>query len=91
MHEPAMLRPDVRAVLLDHGLAPRPTTPLALVRAHLNDLYRFEIRHLRDRLRRGAFPLPEYVPRVVALRTRYRLLSLPLAHWVTPADDSCVR
>lgn len=85
------LRPDVAAALLAHGLRPRPDTPLPLLRAYLNDLYRFEIRRLKGRLHAGDFPLAEYVPRVIALRGRYRLLSLPLVHWSLPPADRPLR
>jgi hypothetical protein len=44
---------DFLEQLLTHGLAPAPATPPALVRDALNDLYRFEIRRLRERLRGG--------------------------------------
>jgi hypothetical protein len=71
----------VRASLITHGLAPRLETPPARVREFLNDLYRYELRRLRDRLVRGEFPRGEYLDRVVALRRRYPLMSLPVPFW----------
>ena len=85
------LHPEVAAALLAHGLRPAPGTPLPLLRGFLNDLYRFEIRQLKGRLRDGAFPLAEYVPRVIALRGRYRLLSRPLVHWTHAPGDGPLR
>jgi len=63
------------------GLAPGPSTPPSVVRDQLNDLYRFELRRMRDELRAGALPKLEYVDRVVALRKHYWPLTLPLAAW----------
>ncbi len=63
------------------GLAPTPATPPVVVRDQLNDLYRFELRRMRDQLRAGAIPRPEYLDRVVALRKHYWPLTLPLTAW----------
>jgi hypothetical protein len=63
------------------GLAPTPETPPSLVRAALNDLYRYELRTARDRLRAGAFEKSTYLDLVVALRKKYCLLTLPLGAW----------
>ena len=67
--------------LARHGLRPRPNTSPQTLREAINDLYRYEIRRLRDRCRAGEFSTRELPARVVALRERYMLLSLPLAHW----------
>ncbi len=77
----------VLEALLRHGLAPRPDTDPAKVRELLSALYVFEIRELRARRREleralGPQPLDEYARQVEALRGRYRLLELPLPHWV---------
>lgn len=77
-----ILKPEVLAALADHGLRPGAGTPLALLRAQINDLYRIEIRKLRDRCRAGEFPTTELAPRVVELRKRYMLLSIPVDRWV---------
>jgi hypothetical protein len=69
-------RPDVLERLETHGIRPRSTTRPELVREFVNDLYRYEIRQLRDRLRRGEFPKQTYYDRVVALRNRYTILAL---------------
>lgn len=78
---PHRYRAPVLEALLEHGLRPTPLTPPSLVRELLDDMYRFEIRRLRARLLRGDFPKREYSNRVVALRRRYPLLSLPLVNW----------
>lgn len=67
--------------LATHGLVPTATTPPERLREVVNDLYRYEIRQLRDRCRAGAFPVHELSTRVIALRRRYLLLSTPLAAW----------
>ena len=68
--------------LAAHGLRPHADTPLALLREQINDLYRLEIRTLRDRCRAGEFPVNELAARVVELRRRYLLLSIPTAQWI---------
>lgn len=77
-----VLRPEILEALAEHGLKPGAATPLALLRAQINDLYRVEIRTLRDACRAGSFPVTELAPRVVELRRRYLLLSIPLTQWV---------
>ena len=79
-----ILKPEILSALAGHGLQPRAGTPLALLREQINDLYRVEIRTLRDRCRAGEFPTTELAPRVVELRKRYMLLSIPIDRWVVP-------
>jgi len=69
-------RKDVLDQLALHGMQPKPTTPPERVRECLNDLYRYEIRRLRDRWRRGEFPKAAYYDLVVELRNKYGLLAL---------------
>jgi hypothetical protein len=78
------LKPEVLEALAEHGLRPRDGTPASLLREQINDLYRIEIRTLRDRCRAGEFPVTELAPRVVELRKRYLLLSIPIAQWYSP-------
>ena len=75
------LKPEVLEELARHGLAPKPDTSPALLREQINDLYRLEIRGLRDRCRAGEFTTRELPARVVELRKRYMLLSIPIEHW----------
>ena len=75
-------RSDVLERLQTHGIRPRPTTPPELVRGFVNDLYRYEIRRLRDRLLRGEFPRDTYFDRVVTLRNKYSVLALQPSQFV---------
>jgi hypothetical protein len=75
-------RADVLARLETHGIRPRPATRPELVRALVNDLYRYEIRRLRDSLLRGDFPKNTYIDRVVTLRNKYSVLALRPAEFV---------
>jgi hypothetical protein len=77
-------RPEVLEELGRHGLVPRPDTPPQRLRDAINDLYRHEIRGLRDRCRAGEFSTQELPARVVELRKRYVLLSIPMAAWTEP-------
>ena len=61
---------------------PAAHTPPELVRGFINDLYRHELRRLRDRLLNKEFPKHEYLDRVVAVRDRYRVLSLKPRQWL---------
>ena len=65
-----------------YGIFPRATTRPELVREFVNDLYRYEIRRLRDRLLRGEFPRNTYFDRVVSLRNKYSVLALRPAEFV---------
>ena len=70
--------------LARHGLRPRADTAPGQLRAQINDLYRVEIRALRDRCRAGEFSTQELPGRVVELRKRYLLLSIPVTRWTEP-------
>ena len=69
-------RQEVRTLLWRHGVNPLPGTPPELVHEFVSDLYRFELRRLRDRLVRREIPKEGYYERVVALRRQYLLVSL---------------
>ena len=73
--------PAILDALASHGLVPRPDTAPRFLRDAINDLYRYEIRRLRDRCRAGEFPSTALAGHVVALRRRYLLLSTPLDRW----------
>jgi hypothetical protein len=75
-------RLEVLAALERHGVRPRPDTPPALVHEFVSDLYRYELRRLRDRLVRGEIPRVGYHDRVVALRRQYPLVSLTPEQWL---------
>lgn len=80
--------PHILEALASHGLVPQPGTTPQTLRDAINDLYRYEIRGLRDRCRAREFPVHELAPRVVELRRRYLLLSTPLAAWTTSDGGS---
>ena len=73
--------PDLRDALAGFGLAPRPDTPPVFVRDALSDLYRFEIRRLRDRLLAGRVAKADYIGLVISLRKKYWPLTLTPAAW----------
>jgi hypothetical protein len=75
-------RPDVLAQLGAHGVTPKPSTSPEFVRDFLNDLYRYELRRLRDRLVRREIAKPDYYAHVVEVRRRYPLLSMKLWEWM---------
>jgi hypothetical protein len=70
----------------EHGIRPGADTRPSIVRAYLNDLYRYELRRLKVRLLRSEFPRASYFHRVVALRMRYPLLSIPERQWMAPGS-----
>jgi hypothetical protein len=74
-------RPEILAALLRHGVRPTSATRPALVHEFVSDLYRYELRRLRDRLRHREFPKHEYFGRVVELRKRYRVISMRASEW----------
>ncbi len=73
--------PELIAALPAFGLAPTPHTPPLLVRDALNDLYRYEIRRLRQRLLDGHVVKVNYIGEVIVLRKKYWPLALQPAHW----------
>jgi hypothetical protein len=79
---PYRYRSAVLEQLSNHGVHPRPTTPPELVHDFVNDLYRYELRRLRDRLVRGDIPKAGYYDRVVELRRKYPLVSLKPHEWL---------
>jgi hypothetical protein len=75
-------RRDVLLALQSHGVRPTPDTPPELVRDFVRDLYKYEIRRLRERYLRGEFPKAEYSDRVEALRRAYPVLALRARDWL---------
>ena len=69
-------RADVLEQLWRHGIQPTSMTKPELVHEFVSDLYRFELRRLRDRLVRKEIPKAGYYDRVVDLRRKYPLVSL---------------
>jgi hypothetical protein len=75
-------RVEVLEQLCRHGVQPTGRTRPELVHEFVGDLYRYELRRLRERLLRQEFPKPEYFERVVEVRNRYRLLALRPREWL---------
>lgn len=72
---------ELADALLTFGLAPTPDTSPLVVRDALNDLYRYEIRRLKQQFLDGHVAKADYSPAVVVLRKKYWPLSLQPAHW----------
>ena len=70
-----------------HGVQPTAATPPPLVHEFVNDLYRFELRRLKQRQVRGEIEKQDYSSHVVALRKRYILVSVPVRRWATTQDE----
>jgi hypothetical protein len=80
-------KPDVLEKLKQFGILPRPTTDPALIREFLNDLYLYEIRKLKQQQvalerEQGRPARKGYADKVVALRQKYPLLSVPIQNWL---------
>jgi hypothetical protein len=73
---PYRYRPDVLQHLQEHGIRPTSHSSPQLVRDYVRDLYKYEIRRLRERMLADEFPRGEYADRVEQLRRRYTVLSL---------------
>ncbi len=69
-------RPGVLRELAKHGVSPTSQTDPQLVRDYVRDLYKYEIRRLKERMLREEFPRAEYSDRVDALRRSYPVLAL---------------
>jgi hypothetical protein len=76
-YEPAILDG-----LAGHGLKPLPRTSPQFLRDAVRELYRYEIKALRNALLAGRIPKADYANHVIALRKRYWLLSVPLQLWM---------
>ncbi len=77
-----LYRSDILEALLQYGVRPTMRTRPELVHEFVSDLYRYELRQLRDRLIRKEFPKREYYARVVALRNRYHVISMRPREWL---------
>ena len=88
MAERVRYRADVLAHLLRHGVRPTEHTRPELVRDFVRDLYKYEIRDLREHYLRRDFPKIEYAGRVDELRRRYPVLALQAREFVEPESAS---
>ena len=73
--------PELLAGLAPLGIAPTDDTVPALVRDAVDELYKYELRRLRDGLRGGEVDRSDYLAHVIALRKKYWMLTLPLSAW----------
>ena len=73
---PFRYRAEVLSAFGRHGVRPTPGTSPELVRGFVRDLYKCEIRALRERYLRHEFPKKEYGERVDTLRRQYPVLAL---------------
>ena len=83
-------RSDVLRDLERHGVRPLPHTPPERVRDFVRELYKFEIRRLRERMLGREFPKAEYAARVDDLRRAYPVLALLPAQFLAdpiPSPD----
>jgi hypothetical protein len=74
-HEPVLEE------LAKHGLKPLPRSTPQQLRDAVRDLYKYEIRRLRETLLAGRILKRDYAGHVIELRKRYWLLSIPLPLW----------
>ena len=72
---------ELLAALIPLGLAPTERTAPAFAREAVDELYKYELRRLRDQLRAGDVERANYLGRVIALRKKYWVLTLPLSAW----------
>jgi hypothetical protein len=84
MADPIRYRAAVLAQLMAHGVRPTERTKPQLVRDYVRDLYKYEIRSLRERYLRKEFPKIEYASRVDDLRRRYPVLALLPHEFIEP-------
>ena len=75
-------KPEILRQLAAHGVVPRPTTPPTVARGVVNDIYRYELRLLRDRYLVGEFSKQAYYDKVVEVRNRYPVMAVLTRHWV---------
>ena len=67
-----------------HGVKPTRATSPDFVRGFVNDLYRYELRRLRDRLLRRDIIKLDYHDHVLSVRRRYPVLELKTWQWMEP-------
>ena len=79
---PFRYRADVLERLWVHGVQPTDRTPPERVREYVRDLYKYEIRRLRERYLCQEFPKLEYSVRVDVLRRQYPVLARRARDWL---------
>ena len=79
---PFRYRADILQRLWVHGVQPTSRTRPELVRDYVRDLYKYEIRRLRERYIQREFSKVDYALKVDALRRLYPVLALRARDWV---------
>ena len=74
-------RRQVLDALANHGVRPTLATRPEVVHEFVSDLYRFELRRLRERQVLGDIPKARYSSHVIELRKKYILVSVPSRLW----------
>lgn len=74
-------KPEILEELSRHGLAPCGHTAPHELRDAIRDLYKYEIKRLKAELLAGQFAKHAYAAKVLELRRRYPLLSVPTGLW----------
>ena len=77
-------RQEILDALWRHGVHPSSRTRPELAHEFVSDLYRYELGRLRQRLLGREFPKRDYAAYVIALRKRYRLISMRATEWLEP-------
>ena len=77
-------QPEILARLLEHGVRPAAGTRPALVFRFLNDLYRYELKRVKQQRAAKHIAPQEYAAHIVALKRRYPLVSVPVRFWTVP-------
>ncbi len=72
---------EILRLLAVHGVIPKPTTPPTTARGVVNDIYRYELRLLRDRYLVGEFSKKAYYDKVVETRNRYPVMGVLTRYW----------
>ncbi len=79
---PYRYRRQVLDVVWRHGIMPTDRTPPELARGYVRDLYKYEIRRLRERYLKKEFPKQDYYGLVERLRNQYGVLALVPRQWI---------
>ena len=79
---PFRYRREILDALWRHGVQPTEHTRPELAHEFVSDLYRYELRRLRQRLLDREFSKRDYAAHVIALRKRYRLISMRATEWL---------
>jgi hypothetical protein len=73
---PFHYHPELLPAMLKHGVQPTSHTSPELVRGYIRDLYKYEIRALRERYLKKEFDKKQYYDLVDQLRREYGILAL---------------